>query len=90
MSETKAYKKTYIVQGGKSVGELGSSTQASEAWFSKRHIKVPNSRIGSKLRSDFPLERVFADNPTAEERARIVIKESIIKRLWKEFKKNGK
>ena len=90
MSEAKEYKKTYIVQGDRSVGELGSSTQWPEAWFSKRHTIAPNSKIGSKLQSDFPLERIFADNPTAEELARIVVKESIIKRLWKKFKKNGK
>ena len=86
MSEAKEYKKTYIVQGRHSVGELPSSTQAPEAWFSKRHTKVPNSKIGSKLQSDFPLERIFADNPTAEELAKIVVKESIIKRLWRKFK----
>ena len=87
MSEAKEYKKTYIVQGGKSVGELGSPTRWPEAWFSKRHTIAPNSKIGSKLQSDFPLERIFADNPTAEELARIVVKESIIKRLWRKFKK---
>tara|TARA_B100000809_G_scaffold221979_1_gene230637 strand:- start:655 stop:927 length:273 start_codon:yes stop_codon:yes gene_type:complete len=90
MSKAKQYKKTYTVQGGKSVGELGSPTRWPEAWFSKRHIIAPNSRIGGMRQSDFPLKRVFADNPTAEEKARIVVKESIIKRLWRKFKRNGK
>jgi len=89
MSKAKQYKKTYTVQGGKSVGELGSPTRWPEAWFSKRHIIAPNSRIGGMRQSDFPLKRVFADNPTDEEKARIVVKESIIKRLWRKFKKNG-
>ena len=88
MSEAKEYKKTYIVQGNRSVGELGSPTRWPEAWFSKRHTIAPNSKIGSKLQSDFPLERIFADNPTAEELAKIVVKESIIKRLWRKFKKS--
>ena len=44
MSEAKEYKKTYIVQGGKSVGELGSPTRWPEAWFSKRHTIAPNSK----------------------------------------------
>ena len=90
MSKAKQYKKTYTVQRGKSVGELGSPTRWPEAWFSKRHIIAPNSRIGGMRQSDFPLKRVFADNPTAEEKARIVVKESIIKRLWRKFKRNGK
>ena len=78
------------IQTGKSVGELGSPTRWPEAWFSKRHTIAPNSRIGGMRQSDFPLKRVFADNPTAEERARIVVKESIIKRLWRKFERNGK
>ena len=63
MYEPKEYQKTYTIQSGKSVGELGSPTQAKEAWFSERHTIVrhlpefPKSRdstLGSKLNVRFP------------------------------------
>ena len=66
--ESDLYARSNQVQEGKSVGELGSPTRWPEAWFSKRHIIAPNSKIGSMLWSDFPLQRVFADNPVKEEK----------------------
>ena len=57
--ESDLYARSNQVQEGKSVGELGSPTQWPEAWFSKRHIIAPNSRIGGMRQSDFPLERIF-------------------------------
>ena len=68
MYEPKAYQKTYTIQSGKSVGELGSPTRAKEAWFSERHSIVraqpdfPRSKespIGSKLQPDFPMWSVW-------------------------------
>ena len=64
MREFEAYDKKRYFLSGASVGELGSSTQAKEEWFSKRHSKVraqpdfPRSKespIGSKLKPDFPM-----------------------------------
>ena len=68
MYEPKEYQKTYTIQGKTAVGELGSPTQAKEAWFSERHTTVrhqpdfPRSRdstLGSKLKSDFPMWSVW-------------------------------
>jgi len=73
--ESDLYARSNQVQEGKSVGELGSPTRWPEAWFSKRHIIAPNSKIGSMLWSDFPLQRVFADNPVKEEKDMSEIKD---------------
>ena len=66
--ESDLYARSNQVQEGKSVGELGSPTRWPEAWFSKRHIIAPNSKIGSMLHSDFPLERIFKANPVKKEK----------------------
>ena len=68
MREFEAYDKKRYFLSGASVGELGSSTQAKEEWFSERHSIVraqpdfPRSRdsaLGSKLKPDFPMWSVW-------------------------------
>ena len=78
MREFEAYDKKRYFLSGASVGELGSSTQAKEEWFSKRHSKVraqpdfPRSKespIGSKLKPAFPMWSVwFPGEPFPEKK----------------------